>query len=233
MPSTTLFNAISVRRRWISALRALRFDEQVAAYLRDRPAAMVVGLGEGLETQFHRVDNGQVRWLAVDLPETIELRRQFMPDTDRHRNLACSAFDPAWMDEVDSAHGVIITAQGLFMYFEEAVVRDLVRRCAERFAGGWLVLDTIPRAMSEVTVAGMQKTPDYRPPPMPWGLDAREIGALASWHRNIRDVTVIEPDPPCGFRAGLKSQIKNCLKRLMGRALDNGPRVVRLRFEKP
>ena len=62
---------------------------------------MVVGLGEGLETQFSRVDNGRVRWLSVDVEEAIEIRKQFLPDTDRHRNLACSALDFRWMDEVE------------------------------------------------------------------------------------------------------------------------------------
>ena len=32
------------------------------------PAGTVVALGEGLETQFWRPDNGRVRWLSVDLP---------------------------------------------------------------------------------------------------------------------------------------------------------------------
>jgi O-methyltransferase involved in polyketide biosynthesis len=32
-----------------------------------------VSLGEGLETQGRRVDNGRLRWLSVDLPDAIRL----------------------------------------------------------------------------------------------------------------------------------------------------------------
>jgi O-methyltransferase involved in polyketide biosynthesis len=57
------------------ALRARCFDIQVGRFLRRHPDGTVVALGEGLETQLWRVDNGRVRWVSVDLPETIEVRR--------------------------------------------------------------------------------------------------------------------------------------------------------------
>src|SRR6266545_4704653 len=56
------------------ALRARVFDDEVRRFLAEHPDGTVVALGEGLETGFWRVDNGRVRWLAVDLPETIALR---------------------------------------------------------------------------------------------------------------------------------------------------------------
>jgi O-methyltransferase involved in polyketide biosynthesis len=211
-----------------SVLRALRFDEQIRLYLRDHPYATVAGLGEGLETQFQRVDNGRVRWLAVDLPESIALRRRFMPDTARHRNLACSALDPAWMDEVDPSLGVVVTAQGLLMYFDEPTVHALIGRCAERFPGGRMLIDTIPRSMSKSTVAGMQKTPDYRPPPMPWGLDADELQAIKGYHPNIAQVLELPGDRPAGAIAGIKHQ----LKRLLGRIETNRVSFILLTFGK-
>jgi O-methyltransferase involved in polyketide biosynthesis len=35
-----------------------------------------VALGEGLETQFWRVNNGRVRWVTVDVPETVAVRER-------------------------------------------------------------------------------------------------------------------------------------------------------------
>ena len=210
-----------------SALRALRFDEQIRMYLREHPAATVVGLGEGLETQCRRVDNGQVRWLAVDLPETIALRRQFLPDTMRHRNLACSALDFSWMNDVDASRGVVVTAQGLLMYFDESAVRELIGKCAKHFPGGWMIFDTIPRSMSERTVRGYQKTADYKTPPMPWGLDVDEVQQLASFHPAILDVTSTPLDPPKGIVAVVKSEAK----RRLGRFDRNSSCIVRLRFK--
>jgi len=71
------------------------------------------------------VDNGRIRWLAVDLPESIAVRSRWLPDSDRHTNLACSALDFRWMDHVDPSRGVFITAAGLLMYFERKDVERL------------------------------------------------------------------------------------------------------------
>ena len=43
------------------ALRARTFDDEVRRFLGRHPDGTVVALGEGLETQFWRVDNGRVR----------------------------------------------------------------------------------------------------------------------------------------------------------------------------
>lgn len=48
------------RAQW-QALRARCFDDAVRRFLRDHPDGSVVALGEGLETQFWRVDDGRVR----------------------------------------------------------------------------------------------------------------------------------------------------------------------------
>ena len=63
----------------LHALRVATFDQAVRGFLGSHPTGMVVVLGEGLETQFWRLDNGQMQWLTVDLPETLELRHRLLP----------------------------------------------------------------------------------------------------------------------------------------------------------
>src|ERR671921_2994947 len=55
------------------ALRVQCFDREIRRYLIEHPGATVVALGEGLETQFWRVDDGRVQWRRVDLPAVREL----------------------------------------------------------------------------------------------------------------------------------------------------------------
>ncbi|MGH3390243.1 MAG: class I SAM-dependent methyltransferase, partial [Actinomadura sp.] len=94
------FTASPVLSQW-QALRARCFDEAVRRFLATHPDGTVVALGEGLETQFWRVDNGRVRWLTVDLPEIAAVRERLLPaDSPRQRILARSALDERWMDEV-------------------------------------------------------------------------------------------------------------------------------------
>src|SRR4051812_8934643 len=56
------------------ALRARCFDEEIRRFQRSVPGGTVVALGEGLETQFWRVDDGLVRWVTVEVPEAVALR---------------------------------------------------------------------------------------------------------------------------------------------------------------
>jgi O-methyltransferase involved in polyketide biosynthesis len=157
------------------ALRARTFDDEVRRFLAKHPDGTVVALGEGLETQFWRVDNGSVNWVTVDLPETLAVRGDLLPQPERVQMLARSALDEAWMDEIDSSRGVLITAQGLLMYFEPAEVHRLIARCRDRFPGAELAFDAIPRWLAERSQKGQLKGPSgYEPPPWLWGIDSRE-----------------------------------------------------------
>ena len=163
------------------------------------PDGFVVSLGEGLETQVRRVDNGRMRWLSVDLPEAIRLRERFIPPTDRFRHLAASALDRVWMDAVEPSSGVFIVAQGLFMYLEPEAVRRLFVEIAGRFLGAEMVFDVIPRWFSRLTLWGLQRTSNYRLPPMPWGINCDEIEpTLRHWYPLLATVELLRYRIPRG-----------------------------------
>jgi O-methyltransferase involved in polyketide biosynthesis len=171
------------------ALRVRCFDEEVERFVAAHPDGTVVALGEGLETQFWRVDNGRVRWLTVDLPETVALRRRLLPQSPRHRMVARSALDPSWMAEVDASRGVLLTAQGLLMYFEYDEVRRLVAACAEWFRGGALLFDAVPCWLSLRSRSGKLHGPgSYRSPPWHWGIDSQTATDLATAHPNVAEL---------------------------------------------
>jgi O-methyltransferase involved in polyketide biosynthesis len=126
------------------AMRVRAFDAEVRRFLAARPGGTVVALGEGLETQFQRVDDGRVRWVSIDLPETLALRRRVLPDGPRQRSLAFSATDTAWPEHVGTREPVLITAQGLLMYLPPDEVAVLIERCARHFPGQALLFDAVP-----------------------------------------------------------------------------------------
>jgi O-methyltransferase involved in polyketide biosynthesis len=211
------------------ALRALRFDDEVRRYIAGHPDATIVGLGEGLETGFWRVDNGRIRWLAVDLPEAITVRNRWLPDTDRHTNLACSALDFRWMDHVDPSRGVFIMAEGLLMYLNPPDVERLLAACAERFPGGEMIFDTIPRWLSRKTLSGWRLTPNYTTPRMPWGIDANEQQDLKRIHPHIVEVREVDIGRGRGFVFGTLIPLLGSLP-LPGAVASKRPAFVLLRF---
>ncbi|WP_329486096.1 class I SAM-dependent methyltransferase [Kitasatospora sp. NBC_01246] len=177
----------------LQALRAACFDREVADFLAREPRGTVVCLGEGLETQYWRVDNGRARWLTVDLPESVALREQLLSPGPRQRYLAADATELGWTEEVDRDQAVLITTQGLLMYLPPPRVKALIAGCAERFPGGSLVLDAVPRWFSRLTLTGRMRSHDYEPPPMPWAMDARERGGLRTASPAVAAVRDVRP----------------------------------------
>lgn len=154
------------------AIRARRCDDLIRQHIvdtSDQPT--VVALGEGLETQFWRIADQNVRWFSVDLPEAIRLRRCLLPRGEQLKEIACSALDDAWLGAIPADCFPFISAAGLLMYFEERQVRDLLMKIAERFNQAIIFFDTIPPYLSKRTLSGWKITRHYQAPPMPWGIE--------------------------------------------------------------
>jgi O-methyltransferase involved in polyketide biosynthesis len=172
--------ATPARAQW-QALRAKTFDRVTRAFLAANPGATVAALGEGLETQVFRVDDGRVRWTSVDLPEVIALRRRFLPEAPRAKLVESSVADPAWLDAVDASGPVLVTAQGLLMYLAPDEVHALLTAVAARIPRGAAVFDAVSRRLSERSMRGRVGAPgSYQPPPWTWGIDRRERRAVAA-----------------------------------------------------
>ena len=174
------------------ALRVCCFDAEVRRFLAEHPGGTVVALGEGLETQFWRVDNGTVRWLTVDLPPMVRLRRELLPMGPRQAVCAGSVLDLSWMDGVGMDEGVLITAQGLLMYLHPEQVQVLLPACAQRFPGATMVIDTIPPWMARAVPRASARATGYRPPPMYWCVDSADWPSLRDLHPNIVSVTEVQ-----------------------------------------
>jgi O-methyltransferase involved in polyketide biosynthesis len=207
------------------AMRSRIFDRTVRPWLLGHPGGTVIELACGLETAFQRCDDGDVRWLCVDVPEALDVRERFLPPRPRCRFVRKSALDLSWMDEVDPSHGVFVTAQGLLMYFDEADVRRLLVAICERFPGAELMFDTIPRWFSQKTLKGFAKTRHYTAPPMPWGIDRDEIEPLLrGWSSTIDEVKIVS----YGAQRGLSGALLKLLSGLP-RLRNIPPAIVHVR----
>lgn len=203
------------------ACRAASFDRILKAWLKAHPHGQVVSLGEGLETQRQRVDNGTMRWLSIDLPEAIILREKFLPPTERFKSLAQSAFDFSWMNEIDPSMDLFVVAQGLFMYFEEAEVRKLVSEIFKRFPKAQLLFDFVPKSFVQETKSGFRLSKAYRLPPMGWGIGASDVEkTLRNWLPKIGKIKVEHYDL---FARGMWHFIMDRLVRKITRFGDHLP----------
>jgi O-methyltransferase involved in polyketide biosynthesis len=132
-----------------AVMRVRQFDYFARNFLVQQPSGLVVDIGCGLDTRFDRLDDGQIHWLGVDLPEVIELRRNLLPDSGRCQTLAKSMLDLSWLDAAAQGNRpVIFLAEGVFPYFSTAEVKPLLTAMVARFPGGELVFDALSPFMA-------------------------------------------------------------------------------------
>lgn len=174
------------------ALRSLAVDRCALDYLATHPNATVVALAEGFQTSFWRLSSAlpdaRFRWVSIDLAPVIELRRRLLPRSPRIVELAQSALDYSWMDQIDTGDGVFITAEGLLMYLQPHEALGLITACAARFAGGQMFFDLPPTVIKKVEPNGIRSSKHYRVPPMPFSLSQRQLAKLAATVPGIRAV---------------------------------------------
>lgn len=131
-----------------SAVRSVNMDRYIGDFLERHPDGIVVQLGCGLETTFYRNDNGKAIWYEVDLPNVIEYRRSLLGIQERDEMLAADAFREDWIRQIRDKHPdapLLVTASGLFYYFERDKVLTLFRRL-KAYGTIELVFDTVNKA---------------------------------------------------------------------------------------
>lgn len=158
---------------------------EVRDYLSTHPNAAVVNLGCGLDGTGRSCDNGSCLIYNLDFPDVIGVRNELLPAGEREKNIPCDLNDTVWFDDIDASGGAVFFAAGVFYYFLEERVRELVRAMAKRFGGGVLVFD----AANRKAVGLMLKT---------WLKDAdiKDVGAyfavsdakneLSAWDGSLR-----------------------------------------------
>jgi len=138
-------------------LRNRQFDWLTADFLARHPQAVVVHIGCGLDARFTRLDNGQVEWYDLELPEVVALRRQLIGEEGpRCHLLALSVLDDAWIEMVaiHRPRPFLFLAEGVFTYFEEAQVKALVLKLRQQFpAPSWSAM-LLPPSWSGRTTPG-------------------------------------------------------------------------------
>lgn len=205
--------------------RAYHFDEAAKAFLKKHPKAVIVSLGAGLETAFYRVDNGELTWVNLDLPEVMQLREQLLPLKPREHAIAKSILDFSWMDEVQKlGDEFFFFAGGLFMYLTEKQNKALFTELARRFPNAELIFDSISvKGLFYANRALGQST--MKDAVMHWGLD--DAQQLKQWSPHI-DVAASYPSF-VKIKTRAKVPFKVRVKMFLYDMFDKGG-IVHLRF---
>ncbi|HET6846897.1 MAG TPA: class I SAM-dependent methyltransferase, partial [Anaerolineales bacterium] len=82
------------------ALRARKYDSITTDFVATNPSSTVVNLGCGFDTRYWRIDHSRCRYIELDLPEVLEVKRAVLGDRLEYELLGCSVLDVSWLDQV-------------------------------------------------------------------------------------------------------------------------------------
>ncbi|OIW25598.1 S-adenosyl-L-methionine-dependent methyltransferase [Coniochaeta ligniaria NRRL 30616] len=136
--------------------RGFYFDQWTREFLdlHKNEDVTILYIACGLDARTHRVQWGSnVRWIDLDLPDVVELRRKLLPEpSGDYTLLAGSALDDSVLSSIPNDRPTAIIIEGLLFYLEEAQALELIRRLCSHFPSGELMFDTMSPA-----VVSMQK----------------------------------------------------------------------------
>src|SRR5262245_24517380 len=175
-------------------IRTAVFDNWISRFLHLHPRGTVIEIGAGLNARFDRLDNGVARWIDVDLPDAMALRRRFFADTDRRTSVAASVLDEHWPNLVRSGTApYIVVAEGVFAYLVEEDVRRTLEFVARRFPKAFVAFDTVDRRIVEgarATSVGNIETP------LRWACaNPREVEGWSPGFRLVESWSLVDLPP--------------------------------------
>lgn len=164
-------------------LRAQKLDEYARQFLQERPQSLVLHLGCGLDGRYQRINNNQVQWYDLDLPDVINLRRKFFSESDNYHLIAASVTDLSWLDAIPhQGLPTLIIAEGLMMYLAEDDVKQLLLALQSAFPGCHLTFD----AYSELTARRVKSHRSLKQTgaTIQWGIDDPQT--METWGEGIQ-----------------------------------------------
>jgi len=210
-----------------ACLRTLIFDEAVSGYLKDLPDGTVINLGCGLDTRFPRVDNGKLTWFDLDLPETIEIRKRFFTETNRHRLLSTSVLDPSWAKAIPQDKAPLILMEGLSFYLTETENRKVVSIIRQNFKNADFFVEVFHPFF--ITMCAYIKSKDPLDKKavnlLRWGI--KNSRTFETWEQGIRLVG----EQPVIERGRNLFSLKNRIMFTLFPILRRMTKIVHLKFE--
>lgn len=207
--------AVSILQQFVMSMTPNEVDK-TQRFLQQNPKGKVINIGAGLDTRFTRVDNGELKWFDLDMPEVIKLREKFFSESDRVKFISKSVLDSSWVDDIGISpeEPVLIIAEGILMYLKEEDVKRVFSILAGSFPGAEMYFDVV-----HTYFVGKGVSSDFV-----WGIDtAKQIENL---HESIKLVESWSTGDLCKNRQSLFFRIMN-----ISSSIRNRSQILHIKFE--
>lgn len=179
-----------------TAVRVKTLDDRLENFIRRHPGALLVTIGCGLDNRLARLNITSTPGLNIDLAEVLQLRTRYIQEVSSQVvNKDFSIFEDKWIGWIKQhypATPVCFIAEGVFMYFTESQVQQIIRSVSANFPRSEFWFDINSTAANDV----MNQREDFKQLNVTFkgGLDDPE--ALQTEHfRLIESVAIMDCFP--------------------------------------
>ncbi len=181
---TTMSNNIAEISQIAWIARCKRFDMIINDFIKRYPLGTIVNIGCGLDTTYERINNKNIMWYDLDLPDVIELRKIFLVETENRKFISNSFLDTKWFADIKRTENILFISTGVFVYFEEEEIKEFLLKVVESFPSAELFFDvTSPKgveiANQVILKSGLDSNSFFK-----WGLKDKSI--ITSWSNKIK-----------------------------------------------
>ena len=140
------YEGIQARDAKAGVRRVKAFDNATNRFIADNPKCTVINLACGFDTRFWRIENEKCKYIEIDLPGVIKLKKEILKDHLGYEVIGGSVLDTSWIDKVTikGNTGFLLLAEGLFPWIPQQDATRLFKEIGERFYRSQFVLDMVP-----------------------------------------------------------------------------------------
>jgi methyltransferase (TIGR00027 family) len=126
-------------------IRARKYDTLANDFILKNPLCTVINLGCGFDTRYWRINNKKCKYIELDLPDVVKLKKEILKEQLNYELISCSVLDKTWIDKVTKRgnKNFLLIAEGLFMYLPKSDVMTLFKTLSERFDHSQIVLEVV------------------------------------------------------------------------------------------
>ena len=172
--------------------RTIILDRLVSDYLGKHQNILVVNIACGLDTRCYRNEGRYARWYNIDLPDTINVRKQFLQEEGPViYQIAESAMDSSWADRIEyNGEPVLVIIEGLTMYLNEADVKKIFEIIDNKFNHAYVLVEIMnPFIAAHIK----EKSIDKSNAKFSWGIkNGKELEKLIPPFKFIADHSLAE-----------------------------------------
>ncbi len=145
MPYEEIASKSSEYFQMAGACRFYNTDRMIKAFIDKHSKCNIINIGCGLETAYFRIspDPEKTIFYEVDLPDVVEVRKRILGESKNEVLVAGDMFDFEWAEDIDRDLPTLVTAIGVFQYFEEEKVIGFLKQLKNIFRDPEVIFDAM------------------------------------------------------------------------------------------